>query len=129
MLFFFAFLVLDTLRSQDTIPAEKLSRSKYVEVGIEGMLGFSVGKNFYALNVGGPNLLLTLGKHWKIGICALPSLYLFNGKLGARLGVSPRVDFKSFVIFAPFYHREATNQWIWSLGLGYKFHKKKKVLK
>lgn len=97
------------------------------DIGLEGMIGMSFGKDFYALNVGGPAFFFVLNKDWKFGIGALPSLYLFDGKLGARLGVSPRIDYKNFVLLAPFYHREAANKWIWSLGLGYKFHKKKKV--
>lgn len=77
------------------------------------------------MNVGGPSLFLVLNKNWKIGIGALPSIYYLEGKLGARLGVSPRIDYKNFVIMAPFFHRDKTDEWIWSLGLGYKFHRKK----
>ena len=95
-----------------------------IDIGLEGMLGLSVGKNFYSVNVGGPALFLVLNKDWRIGVGALPSLYLLNGKLGARLGVAPRVDYKHLVIFAPFFHRDKTEEWIWSVGVGFKFHKK-----
>jgi hypothetical protein len=54
----------------------------------------------------------------------LPSIFLYNDKLGARLGVSPRVDYKNIVLIAPFFHRDVTGEWIPSVGLGYKFHKK-----
>ncbi len=107
---------------QDTTSVK--NKSKF-DVGLEGMLGFSVGKNFYSMNVGGPGLYLRINNDWKIGIGALPSIFLLNGKLGARLGVSPRVDYKNFVIMAPFFHRDVTGEWIPSFGLGYKFHKKK----
>ena len=67
---------------------------------------------------------LYLNKNLKIGIGALPSIFLYNDKLGARLGVSPRVDYKNIVLIAPFFHRDVTGEWIPSVGLGYKFHKK-----
>lgn len=98
---------------------------KKFDWGFEGMAGVSVGKNFYAFNVGGPSLLLRLNKDLKIGVGAFPSFYVFNGKTGARLGVSPRIDYKNFVVIVPFYHRDSVDEWIGSLGLGYKFHKKK----
>lgn len=95
------------------------------DIGLEGMIGVSFGEDFYSVNVGGPSLFLVLNKDWKIGVGALPSLYLLEGKLGARLGVAPRVDYKNLVLFAPFFHRDTTGEWIWSVGFGYKFHKKK----
>jgi len=94
------------------------------QVSLEGMLGVSVGNDFYAVNVGGPSLFLVVNENVKIGVGALPSIYLLNGKLGARLGVSPRIDFKNIALIAPFYHRDTTGEWIWSVGMGYKFHKK-----
>ena len=112
--------------SQDTIFIEKQSK---VDFGLEGMIGFSVGKNFYSFNVGGPTLFLRITKDLKIGLGALPSLFVLNGKLGARLGVSPRLDYKNYVIMAPFFHRDVTAEWIWSVGAGYKFHKKDKKKK
>lgn len=95
-------------------------------ISLEGMLGFSVGKDFYSMNVGGPALFLNLNPDLKIGLGAFPSLYLFKGNLGARLGVSPRIDYKNLVFFAPFFHKEASDTWIGSVGMGYKFHKKAK---
>ncbi|SDA44169.1 hypothetical protein SAMN03080617_00476 [Algoriphagus alkaliphilus] len=94
------------------------------QVGLEGMLGVSFGKNFYSVNVGGPALFLTLTKDLKIGVGALPSLYSLDGKLGARLGVSPRIDYKNLVLIAPFFHRDTADEWIGSIGIGYKFHRK-----
>lgn len=109
-------------KGQDSMAVDQSSKW---DVGLEGMLGVSFGDDFYSMNVGGPSLFLNLNKDLKIGIGALPSLYLLNGKLGARLGVAPRIDNKNIVLFAPFFHRDRTDQWIWSVGFGYKFHKRK----
>ncbi|WP_106565344.1 hypothetical protein [Cecembia rubra] len=107
------------VKSQDLKP----EKSK-PELSLEGMLGVSFGKDFYAMNVGGPALFLVINENVKVGIGALPSIYVLNGKTGARLGVSPRVDFKNLVLIAPFFHKDTSDEWIWSVGLGYKFHKK-----
>lgn len=110
-----------TLWAQNT---EEHQHHQKFDIGLEGMIGVSVGNNFYAFNVGGPSLMLRLHKNFKIGVGAFPSFYILNGKTGARLGVSPRIDYKDIVLIAPFYHRDSTNEWIWSVGIGYKFHKK-----
>lgn len=109
-------------KSQDTTSIEKPSK---FDISLEGMIGVSFGKDFYSVNVGGPGLFLVLNKDWKIGVGALPSLYIFEGRLGARLGVSPRIDYKNIVLIAPFFHRDTADEWICSVGFGYKFHKKK----
>lgn len=109
-------------KGQEKVQTENSSRW---DIGIEGMLGFSMGRNFYAFNIGGPGLFLVLNQNLKVGIGAFPSFYLLEGKTGARLGVSPRVDYKNLVLIAPFYHKDSTGEWIWSVGFGYKFHKKK----
>jgi hypothetical protein len=124
MLPFLGLLMLTSflVKGQDATSIENPSK---FDIGLEGMIGVSFGSDFYSVNVGGPSLFLVLNKDWKIGVGALPSLYLLNGNLGARLGVAPRVDYKNLVVMAPFFHRDATDEWIWSLGFGYKFHKKK----
>lgn len=94
------------------------------DVGLEGMLGIAVGKDFYAFNVGGPMLLLRLNKDLRIGVGGLPSFYIKEGKTGAKLGVSPRIDYKNFVLIAPFFHFESSDSWISTIGLAYKFHKR-----
>jgi hypothetical protein len=91
---------------------------------LDGMIGFSVGNNFYSMNVGGPTLFLVINEDLKVGLGALPSIFILDGSLGARLGVGPRIDYKNFVLHAPFFHRDLTGEWIPSIGLGYKFHKK-----
>lgn len=102
-----------------------VKQASHWDVGFEGMLGVLFCQDFYSINVGGPSLFLVLNEDWRIGVGALPSLYIFEGKLGARLGVSPRIDYKNLVLFAPFFHRDTTEEWIWSVGFGYKFHRKK----
>ena len=109
-------------KGQEVIPNQK----KTSIISLEGMVGVSFGKEFYSMNVGGPALFLNLSPDLKIGLGAFPSLYLLNNKLGARLGVSPRIDYKNLVFFAPFFHREVLNTWIGSVGFGYKFHKKQR---
>lgn len=45
-------------------------------ISLEGMLGFSIGKDFYSMNVGGPALLINLNSDLRIGLGAFPSLYI-----------------------------------------------------
>jgi len=120
----FTFIGIFMLFSTWSFAQDTDKNKKGLDIGLEGMVGVSVGNNFYAFNVGGPALMLRLNQNWKIGVGALPSFYILNGKTGARLGVSPRLDYKNFVLIVPFYHRDSTNEWIWSVGMGYKFHKK-----
>jgi hypothetical protein len=91
------------------------------DLGFEGMIGASAGNNFYAFNVGGPSFKYRITKNLKIGLGALPSFYIKEGSAGAKLGVSPRIDYKKFVLIAPFFHFEHNNQWVWSIGMGVKF--------
>jgi hypothetical protein len=107
---------------------EDQPRTPRWDFALEGMLGVAIGPDFYAFNVGGPSLLLQVHRHWKVGVGALPSFYVKEGNPGAKLGASPRVDYKnSLVLIAPFFHFEHTNRWVWSVGLGYKFHRKRKT--
>lgn len=116
-------MLCNTLVAQNKVDTTK--REKKFDFGLEGMFGVSFGQNFYSFNVGGPSLHLRIDKNWKLGFGALPSLYVYNGKLGAKLGVAPRLDYENLVLFAPFFYREAADKWIWSVGVGYKFQKKK----
>ncbi len=109
--------------SDSTAQAESFNE-KMSGLSIDGMLGFGISNNFFAINVGGPSFLVRLSKDIKIGIGALPSLYFKEGKSGAKLGVSPRVDIRSLVLIAPFFHFDTTDEWLWSVGMGYRFHKK-----
>lgn len=95
---------------------------KKFDLGFEGMLGASVGNDFYSFNVGGPSFRFRITKDIRVGLGALPSFYVKNGQPGAKLGVSPRIDYKNIVLIAPFFHFEHDNEWVWSIGIGYKFH-------
>lgn len=94
------------------------------ELGLEGMLFSSVGKDFYAFNVGGPSLLLRITDDLKAGFAAMPSFYVREGKSGAKLAVGPRLDYKNFVFAIPFFHFDTSETWIMTAGIGYKFHRK-----
>jgi hypothetical protein len=122
--FFFCFICSVTIGfAQVPAPQEVSGRSTF-DWGMEGMLGVSFGPEFYAVNVGGPSLFLNINPDWKVGVGALPSLYVHEGKLGARLGVAPRVDYRQFALFVPFFHMDSDDRWVWSVGLGYKFHRR-----
>lgn len=71
--------------------------------------------------------MLRLNEDWKVGAGALPSFYTKEGNTGAKLGVSPRIDYKNFALIALFFHFKRTDEWVCSVGLGYKFHRKKKI--
>lgn len=104
-------------------PAGNKSR---IQLSIEGMIGASFGKNFYTINIGGPSLLLNVNKEIKVGFVMLPSIYAENGKFGTRLGMSPRVDYKSFVFMLPLFPSQSFGKWVGSVGIGYKFQKRSK---
>lgn len=124
VLCFFLVLNLYTQKLRAQSEPQSPDQKSNWNVGMEGMLGASVGKNFYSFNVGGPSLHLRLTKDLKIGVGALPSFYVRDGKTGAKLGVAPRLDYKSWVLIVPFFHFDKTEVWVASAGLGYKFHKK-----
>jgi len=102
---------------------EKASKAK---ISLEGMIGASFGKNFYTVNLGGPTLMLSVSKNMKLGVGAVPSLYVEGGKFGTRLGVTPRVDYKNLVFMTPFFPVQPFGKWVGSVGVGYKFIKAKK---
>ena len=101
---------------------EKLSNNMpQIQFSIDGMVGASFGKNFYTLNIGGPALFLNLHKDFKVGVGMLPSIYSENGKFGTRLGLSPRIDYKSYSFSLPFFPSQPFGKWVGSVGFGYKF--------
>jgi hypothetical protein len=116
--FFLSFTSTSQIIEQQTSPNSK------VGLELEGMLGLAVGKDFYAVNIGGPTLFFIINPNLKMGFGAFPSFYFLNGRPGARLGVAPRIDYKQLAFFAPFYHRDSADEWIWSVGMGYKFHRR-----
>ncbi len=128
ILFLASLLTADSILAQTDILNinEKKKRKDIFDFGMEGMIGAAGGIDFYSFNVGGPSLFFRITKDIKVGIGAFPSLYINKGKLGAKLGVGPRFDYKNFVLFTTFFHFENANVWKWSAGAGYKFHRKSK---
>lgn len=128
VLLILGFIGLNDLYSQSIVPDSTTveKKKKVFDLGFEGMIGAAVGEQFYSFNVGGPSFLFRITKDVKLGFGAFPSLYIKEGKVGAKLGVAPRFDYKHFVLFATFFHFENSNTWKWSAGLGYKFHRKNK---
>lgn len=47
-------------------------KSKH-DFGFEGMIGASVGNNFFTLNIGGPFLRLRISEDLRVGIGGIPS--------------------------------------------------------
>ena len=94
-------------------------------VHLDGMLGATIGDGFVTLNIGGPSLSLVLNEDFKVGVGLLPSIHIEDGKAGTRLGLGPRIDLKKVSIIAPFFPVQSTGKWVGSLGLAYKFGRKK----
>jgi hypothetical protein len=117
-------LMLFTILLFANVYAQQNEKTSKVDFALEGIAGVAFGKNFTSFNVGGPSLLLNINQKVKIGFGALPSFYIRDGKTGAKLGVAPRLDIKNWAFFVPFYHFDTTDEWLWSVGVGYKFHRK-----
>ncbi|MCC5937466.1 MAG: hypothetical protein JJU34_09300 [Lunatimonas sp.] len=117
-------LILVAVLLFSNVDAQEEMSSNKVDFALEGMAGVAFGKNFTSFNVGGPSLLLNINQKVKVGFGALPSFYIRNGKTGAKLGVAPRLDINNWALFFPFYHFDTTEEWVWSVGVGYKFHRK-----
>ncbi|SIN94449.1 hypothetical protein [Chitinophaga niabensis] len=98
------------------------STAKKLRFSLEGMIGVSFGNSLTAINVGGPHLKLKVGEQWSVGICALPSLFIHEGKPEPKLGLGFRVDYRRFVFLVPGYYLSNQSRWLWSYGIGYKFH-------
>ena len=94
-------------------------------VHLDGMFGATIGDGFVTLNIGGPSLSLVLNEDFKVGAGLLPSIYIEDGKASTRLGLGPRIDLKKVSIIAPFFPVQSTGKWVGSLGLAYKFGRKK----
>lgn len=92
---------------------------------LDGMFGATLGDGFVTLNIGGPSLSLVLNKDFKVGVGALPSIHIEDGKTTPKLGIGPRIDLKKVSIIAPFFPVQPTGKWAGSLGLAYKFGRKK----
>lgn len=74
------------------------------------------------LKYGRPNLRLKFTENLSVGLGAFPSLYIRQNKTEPKLGLSPRLDYKRWVLIAPVYHFDSPDRWIWTFGGGIKFH-------
>ena len=114
-------MAISSLASFSSAHAQETKAAVY----LDGMLGVTVGPGFVSLNIGGPSLSLVLNQDFKVGVGALPSIYIEDGKATPKLGIGPRVDLKKVSIIAPFFPAQSTGKWAGSLGLAYKFGRKK----
>ena len=96
--------------------------AKKVRFSLEGMIGVSFGNNLVSFNVGGPNLKLKINSKLEVGVCALPSLFIHDSRPEPKLGIGFRVDYGKYVFLVPGYYLSNQSKWLWSYGLGYKFH-------
>lgn len=113
----FAVLLSAAAFSQTT---ETPKPEKQIELGIEGMIGISYGSKTLGINVGGPSLKFKIND-FKIGVGAFPSLIVVDEKAMPRLAVSPIVEYKKFMLIAPYYGYDSKDKMIWTFGVGYKF--------
>jgi hypothetical protein len=116
-------LALVVLVSTDFMKAQEAKTAAF----LDGTLGVTVGDGFYTINIGGPSFSLVLDKGIKLGVGALPSLHFEEGKVTPKLGLGPRVDLKKVSIIAPFFPAQPTGKWVGSVGLAYKFGRKKGI--
>ncbi|MFY7729792.1 MAG: hypothetical protein ACOVRN_09770 [Flavobacterium sp.] len=75
-----------------TATEPKRTMPKNVEAGFDGMLAMSYGSKSFGINVGGPSLKYKFSKKFKVGVGALPSLFVARGKAALKLAVSPIVE-------------------------------------
>jgi len=109
----------DKPKAEQPKTAEKPVQEK-VDIGLDGMLGLSVGDNAVGINVGGPSLKFRY-KNIKVGVGAFPSLIILDDKASPRLAVSPIVEYKKWMLITPYYGYDSKDKMIWTFGLGYKF--------
>jgi len=99
----------------------EVTQEKHFEAGFEGMIGLSYGSKTVGINVGGPSLKFKVTPNFKIGVGAFPSLIILDKKAYPRLAVSPIIEYKKWMLIAPYYGYDTKDKIIWTLGLGYKF--------
>lgn len=104
---------------------ETKQTEKKVKITMDGLFVVAVGKDFYSINLGGPTVMVNINKDLSFGIGPVPSLFSKEGKFGPKLGMAPRMEYKHLVIMAPFFTGENFGDWIGSIGVGYKFQKRK----
>ena len=98
----------------------KVEDKKKVDIGLDGMLGVSVGEKTVGINVGGPSLKFRVN-NFKIGVAAMPSLFIRDDKAVPRLAVGPVAEYEHWMLIVPYYGYDADDRQIWTFGIGYKF--------
>lgn len=101
-------------------PKTEEKQTEKIDIGLDGMLGLSIGNNVVGINVGGPSLKFRY-KNIKIGVGAFPSLIILDDKAVPRLAVSPILEYKKWMLITPYYGYDSKDKMIWTFGLGYKF--------
>lgn len=101
-------------------PKVEEKQTEKIDIGLDGMLGLSIGNNIVGINVGGPSLKFKY-KNIKVGVGAFPSLIILDDKASPRLAVSPIVEYKKWMLITPYYGYDSKDKMIWTFGLGYKF--------
>jgi len=99
------------------VPTETKTK---IDLTLEGMIGVSLGDGIVGINVGGPSLKLKINQI-KIGVGAFPSLIIMDEKAVPRLAVSPILEYKKWMLIAPYYGYNSKDNIIWTFGMGYKF--------
>lgn len=112
-----ALLTASVAFSQTPEPAKE---EKKVDLGLDGMAGISVGKKTVGINVGGPSLKFRINK-FKIGVAAMPSLFIRDDRAVPRLAVGPVAEYGHWMLIAPYYGYDNDDRQIWTFGAGYKF--------
>lgn len=100
--------------------ASAIIKDKF-EAGFDGMLAVSCGSKALGINVGGPSLKYKFTKNFKVGVGAFPSLFIMDDKAVPRLAVSPIIEYRKWMLIAPYYGYDSENKQIWTFGVGYKF--------
>jgi len=100
-----------------SVPTETKTK---IDFTLEGMIAVSFGDGIVGINVGGPSLKLKM-KNFKIGVGAFPSLIIMDGKATPRLAVSPILEYKKWLLIAPYYGYDSKDNMLWTFGIGYKF--------
>lgn len=111
-----------TAISQTPEKTDPKVENKKTDWGLDGMIGISYSGTTLGINVGGPSLKYKFNKDWKAGVGAFPSLVVIDKKAFPKLGVSPILEYKKWLLIFPYYGYDASDKMIWTYGFGYKFY-------
>lgn len=99
---------------------EQTKEEKKIDIGLDGMVGVSIGEKTVGINVGGPSLKFRINK-CKIGVGAMPSLFIRDDRAVPRLAVGPVAEYEHWMLIVPYYGYDADDKQIWTFGIGYRF--------